>query len=194
MFGDAKPWIVTLVPSLLGLRPENQTSFYIMPRATSSRTSTLRRYRQADKILSCGVLAMRPCSHCVSSASLCVVSNTSEKCEQCHRFGRPCDLASPWVEFDRLQKQSEDLQAKAIEAEAKAHRLRKQRRVLLKKMKALGDREEKNIEEMEADEASAEVVSAPVASASPGPTSPTGLSLVSFGSFGRTSPVPSGSA
>lgn len=155
-------------------------------------SSTLRRHRNADKLLSTGVIVMRSCSHCVRASALCVLSPSSEKCEQCYRFNRPCDLASPWTEVDRLLKQSEQLQAKALEAEAKAHRLRKQRRAILKKVRALGDQEEKNIEEMEADEA-AGMIPPPV----PGPTgaqSPTGLSQVSFGSFGRTSPVPTGSS
>jgi len=51
-----------------------------------------------------------------------------------------------------LQEQADDLQAKAIEAEAKAHRLRQQRRAILQKMKAMGDREETNIEASEAEE------------------------------------------
>jgi hypothetical protein len=83
------------------------------------------------------------------------------------------------------------LQAEALKAETKAHRLRKQRRALLKKLKALGDREEQNIEEMEADEALATVsVPEPV----PDPRSPTVLSQASFGSLSRTSPVLAGSS
>jgi hypothetical protein len=62
-------------------------------------------------------------------------------------------------------------------------------------VRALGSREEQNIQEMEEDEASG-IASGDAAtraqSPSRGPTSPTGLSQVSFGSFGRTSPVPSG--
>ena len=186
---------VTLALPLQGLRPENQTSFHIMPRAVSSRTSTLRRHRQADKILSIGVFAMRSCAHCVSSNSLCILSDISEKCEQCHRFNRPCDLAAPWAEVDRLLERRDKLREERLAAEAKAIRLRKQERQILKKVRALGSREEQNIQEMEEDEASG-IASGDAAtraqSPSRGPTSPTGLSQVSFGSFGRTSPVPSG--
>jgi hypothetical protein len=89
---------------------------------------------------------MRLCAHCVASSSLCVLLEVFEKCEQCHRFNRPCNLASPWAEVHRLLKQSDDLKEKMLKAEAKALRLRKQRRVILKKVRALGAREESNIE------------------------------------------------
>jgi hypothetical protein len=53
----------------------------------------------------------------------------------------------------RLLKQSDDLKEKVLEAEAKALRLRKQRRVILKKVRALGAREESNIEGLKIDKA-----------------------------------------
>jgi hypothetical protein len=137
---------------------------------------------------------MRPCAHCVASSSLCVLSEVSEKCEQCHRFNRPCDLASPWAEVHRLLKQSDDLKEKVLEAEAKALRLRKQRRVILKKVRALGAREESNIEGLEMDEAVSAAFEPPAEEQPQAAPSPTGLSQVSFGSFGRTSPVPTGSS
>jgi hypothetical protein len=68
---------------------------------------------------------MRPCTYCVASSSLCILSEVFEKCEQCHRFNRLCDLASSWAEVHRLLKQSDDLKEKVLKAEAKALRLRK---------------------------------------------------------------------
>jgi hypothetical protein len=53
----------------------------------------------------------------------------------------------------RLLKQSDDLKEKMLKAEAKALRLRKQRRVILKKVRALGAREESNIEGLKINEA-----------------------------------------
>jgi hypothetical protein len=53
----------------------------------------------------------------------------------------------------RLLKQSDDLKEKMLKAEAKALRLRKQRRVILKKVRALGARKESNIEGLKIDEA-----------------------------------------
>ena len=136
---------------------------------------------------------MRPCSSCTRLGVSCITSPAHESCEQCLRSSRVCDLAAPLAEMERIFKKAEKMQAEALEAEAKAHRLRKQRRALLKKMRELGAREERKIEELEVDEMLAEasaVVSGPEA-----PNSPTGFSQVSFGSlFDRTSPLPSGNA
>jgi hypothetical protein len=158
-------------------------------------SSTSRRHRQADRIQAAGFLAMRPCSHCVAAHHFCVLSELSEKCEQCHRFGRPYDLAPPWSEVDRLLEKRDKLHEQAREAEVKALRLRKQARALLKKARALGDRESKNIEEIEADEALADLpVLEPSQASIPRPRSPSGFFQVSFGSLGRTSLVPTGSS
>jgi len=62
------------------------------------------------------------------------------------------------AEVERIFKKTEKLQAEALEAEAKAYRLRKQRRILLKKIRELGAREERNIEKLKIDEAAAEAV------------------------------------
>jgi hypothetical protein len=124
-----------------------------MPPRRRPTSSTFRRHQKADQILETGLLVMRPCAYCVASSSLCVLSEMSEKYEQCYRFNRPCDLASPWAEVYRLLKQSDDLKEKVLEAEAKALRLRKQRRVILKKVRALGAREESNIKGLKMDKA-----------------------------------------
>jgi hypothetical protein len=163
-----------------------------MPRAASSRTSTLRRHKFADRILAEGFFAMRPCASCVSSGTLCVLSARDERCEQCYRFNRSCELASPWVEDDRLKRKEEQLREERLRAEQEAVRLRKQERLVQKKRRLLWEREKQNISELEGDEAVAGMASR-VESPSRGPTSPTGLSQVSFGSFGRTTPVPTGS-
>jgi hypothetical protein len=101
---------------------------------------------------------MRPCTSCTSQGVLCVLSPRDERCEQCYRFNRRCDLASPWAEDDRLQRKEEELREQRLEAEMKAARLRKQERQLQKKRKALWEREKQNVAELEVDEAAAEAV------------------------------------
>jgi hypothetical protein len=158
---------------------------------TRKTSSTQRRAKRADFLLSAGTVTMRPCASCTSLGRICILSSHDERCEECFRHQRRCDLASPWAEVERLSKQSEKLQTEALEAEAKAVRLRRQRRLVLKKIKELDARERTNIEELEVDEMLAEAsatVSGPEA-----PSSPTGFSQASFGSLlGRTSPLPSG--
>jgi len=134
---------------------------------------------------------MRPCASCVSSGTLCVLSARDERCEQCYRFNRSCDLASPWAEDDRLKKKEEQLREERLKAEQAAVQLRKQERLVQKKRRLLWEREKQNISELEEDEAASGAASQ-VQSPLQGPRSPTGLSQVSFGSFGRTSPAPTG--
>jgi hypothetical protein len=120
-----------------------------MPR----RISTVqRRNLFADSILQFGFIVMRPCSYCVSRDYLCVMSDKSEHCEQCVRKHRHCELAPPADGVvERLTVQSLRLQEEALAAEAKAIRLRKQRRIVQKKLRDLGDKEMQNILKMEAE-------------------------------------------
>jgi hypothetical protein len=142
---------------------------------------------------------MRPCSACVSRGLTCVVSQLDERCEQCYRNQRSCELAQPWDEFNRVLKKKKELDKQILAAEAKAIRLRKQRRLLQKKIKSLGNREAQNILDLEADEALDEALTdlpvlEPTQASTPRPQSPSGFSQVSFGSLDRTSPVPTGSS
>jgi hypothetical protein len=57
------------------------------------------------------------------------------------------------VEYQRLISKAERLQDKALKAEAKASRLRRQRRALLKRLHSLNTRKKVNIEELEQNEA-----------------------------------------
>jgi len=175
-----------------------------MPRAGHQRTSALRRSLQADRILAHGLPAMRPCASCTSRGIACVFDpSTSEKCEQCTRLHRECDLAPPGVSYDRLISQIDALdqqilsaKQKAVDAEAKAIRLRKQKRLLQKRVREAFAREEENIKELEWDELAAEIAPPSGISESeqpPAVTSPTGLSQVSFGFLDRSPLLPLGS-
>jgi hypothetical protein len=84
-------------------------AYNIMPARNRTSSSTIRRHQKADRILSEGFLTMRPCSSCTSQGLLCVLSPRDERCEQCYRFRRQCDLASPWAEDDRLGRKEKEL-------------------------------------------------------------------------------------
>jgi hypothetical protein len=129
-----------------------------MPARKRLSTSSFRRHSIADHLLSTRSITIRPCTSCTSQGVLCVLSPRDERCEQCYRFNRRCDLASPWAEDDRFQRKEEELREQRLEAEIKAARLRKQERQLQKKRKALWEREKQNVDELEADEAAAEAV------------------------------------
>ena len=116
-------------------------------------SSSLRRLQRADLILRTGITAMRPCQFCLSRSLLCVIAKHSEHCEQCVRHHRLCELAPPSSsELERLSKQERKLFREASEAKAKAIRLSQQRRLLIKRMKEIGQREDQNILELEIDE------------------------------------------
>jgi hypothetical protein len=86
--------VLNTSPSFLSPRLEDLLLKNIMPPRRRLTFSTFRRHQKADQILETGLLVIRPCAYYVSSSSLCVLLEISEKCEQCHRFNRLCDLAS----------------------------------------------------------------------------------------------------
>jgi len=137
---------------------------------------------------------MRPCSYCISVGEFCVLSTLDERCEQCYRGNRSCDLASPWAEDDRLKAKEEILREKRLRAEAEAVKIRKAERKLQKQRRLLWEREKQNIAELEVDELLAGAAAAPSEPAPGVPPGPAGPSQVSSGSPGRTSPVPTGSS
>src|SRR5450755_3217972 len=101
---------------------------------------------------------MRACSSCLSRNTLCVVSPSSFRYEQCVRYNRQCELDFPVNQLDKLSTQENKLLDLISESEAKTRRFRRQRRLLLKKMRDLGDREGQNIFEMEMKEIAAETL------------------------------------
>jgi hypothetical protein len=80
-----------------------------MPARNRTSSSTLRRHQKADRILSEGFFSIRPYTSYTSQGLLCVLSPRDERCEQCYRFRRQCDLASPWAENDRLERKEKKL-------------------------------------------------------------------------------------
>ena len=160
-------------------------------------SSSQRRHRFADRLLAKGTLATHPCSSCNSFNVSCTTSNLSDRCEQCSRYNRSCELAAPDTELDRLEKKDQELDEEilqlnkqAFEASAKVLRLKKQKQLIRQRMRALVDREARNIAELEIDELMAEVADS---LESPDLTGFSGFSQVSWDDLGRISPVPSGS-
>jgi hypothetical protein len=161
----------------------------VMPRRVLKASSTVRRHIRADNILRFGFAAMRPCTACASRGVVCVTSSADERCEQCCRNQRKCDLASPWEEYEKIFKQKEELRERRLEAEMKAVRLRKQERLLQKKLRELGSREEQNILDLEADEVLMGLGEDAPQSEALGASSPGGLSQASFSALlNRTTP------
>jgi hypothetical protein len=67
-------------------------------------------------------------------------------------------LAPPWKEAAKVQKELKKVHAQFIEVKAKVLRLRRQKRILQKKLRALGNQEEQNILNLEINKAAAEAL------------------------------------
>jgi hypothetical protein len=94
--------------------------------------SISRRYRRANRLLAINYTVIRACSSCSRKETFCVIFSESESCSEYYRFKRRCSLAPNDSELDKQLKIKKKLDKKviktmrvAIEAEAKAIRLRK---------------------------------------------------------------------
>jgi uncharacterized protein YdcH (DUF465 family) len=137
---------------------------------------------------------MHACVSCSSRAVDCHVDySVSEKCSECVRLSRPCSLTvsdAEWAKLhaDLAEVDREIARAREAKHEARARllRLKRKKQTLQDKRKETFDRESRNVEALEVDEQ--------LAALGPLPSSPGGLSQVSFGFLDRTSPVPAGSS
>jgi hypothetical protein len=83
---------------------------------------------------------------------LCVVTLESSHCERCFRSHLECELAPPDAKAERFFKKKERFIFEIAAAYAKIIRFRKQYRAVIKKLRDLGSREDRNILELEIDE------------------------------------------
>jgi hypothetical protein len=104
--------VLNTSPSLCSLRLENHLLDYIMPRPRPLISSTVRRRKRADFLLGTGVLTMRACASCLSFGVACILSPADERCEQCFRHNRICELASRQDEAERILKKKDELREK----------------------------------------------------------------------------------
>ncbi len=95
---------------------------------------------------------MRPCNHCSNRSVECRVGTGSDRCVECVRLGRKCDLAVSEAEWERVRKERARLRAELSETLAKAARLQKQQELIESRWEDMVRREFKDIEELEEDE------------------------------------------
>ena len=92
---------------------------------------------------------MRPCQSYISKDIICNINpNISEKCAECVRHSRVCELVSNINKFDRALREQEKLQDQLFASEAKNIRLRKLLRANRKKLRKFDSREDRNIEKL----------------------------------------------
>jgi hypothetical protein len=120
-----------------------------MPRSSNS---ILRRFRKADRLLQTGFFIMRPCSYYFIRGFFYIFSSEFPHYKRCFRVNRQCELIPPDAEIERLHKKAKKLFDGVKEARVKIIRLAKQRRAVLKRFRALSDKEDQNILKLELDE------------------------------------------
>ena len=95
---------------------------------------------------------MRACKNCSDRSIECRVGRGSERCLECVRLGRKCDLSISDAEWERVRKERARLSAELQETYAKAARLQKQQELVESRWEEMVRREFQNIEELEEDE------------------------------------------
>jgi hypothetical protein len=95
---------------------------------------------------------MRVCSFYRVHNFLCVIAPESLYCERCFRLHLKYELAFPDAKIKRLFKEEEGLVSEITAAYTKITRLRKQHRAVIKKLRDLSSRENRNILELKMDE------------------------------------------
>jgi hypothetical protein len=119
---------------------------FSIPRRTSN---ILRRHFKANRLLSSGLIVMRACSFYRIYNFLYVIAPESFYCERYFRSYLKCELAPPDAKIERLFKEKERLTFEIAVIYTKISRLRKQYRAVIKKLRDLGSRENRNILELE---------------------------------------------
>jgi hypothetical protein len=114
--------------------------------------SILRRHFKANRFLFSGFIIMRACSFYRIYNFLCVITPESSHCERYFRSYLKYELASLNAKAERLFKKKKRLVSEIAAAYAKITHFRKQYRAVIKKLRDLGNREDRNILELKMDE------------------------------------------
>jgi hypothetical protein len=108
-------------------------------------SSILRRHLKANRLLFFGLIIMRACSFYRTHNFFYVVAPESLYCERYFRSYLEYKLAFPDAKAERLFKEKERFISEIAVIYAKISRLRKQYRAVIKKLRDLGNRENRNI-------------------------------------------------
>ena len=101
-------------------------------------------------------MAIHPCQNYIKRKLEYILSSDTDKYKKYYLHRRYYDLAPPLAEIDRINTDRAKLDKKILETETKTFRLRRQRKLLLRRLRKLGDREARNIEDIQKTEKEAE--------------------------------------
>ena len=94
-------------------------------------------------------MAIRFCQNYVERKFEYIFFSDIDECKKYYFYRRYCDLVSPLAEIDYINTDHKKLDEKILETEAKIFRFRRQRKLLLRCLRELGDREARNIEDIQ---------------------------------------------
>jgi hypothetical protein len=114
--------------------------------------SILRRHFKADRFLFSGLIVMRAYFFYRTYNFLYVIAPESSHYERYFRSYLECELAPLNAKVERFFKEEKRLISEIAAIYAKITRLRKQYRVIMKKLRDLGNRKDRNILEFKMDE------------------------------------------
>ena len=119
-------------------------------------SSSYRRFFAAERLFCLFWLIIRFCQNCVERKFEYVFLFDADEYKKYYFYRCYCDLAFFLAEINRINADREKLDKKILETEAKIFRLRRQRKLLLCRLRKLGDREARNIEDVQKTEKEAE--------------------------------------
>ena len=121
-----------------------------MPRKDKHLSSSSRRRRSRMATLGNGVPSNRPCLRCSQTSALCRVIEGNDKCLECIRSARPCDLAPIDIaRWRRLEEQRRQLKDELEQSIAKQSRLLNQINQIESTQQNMVETELRNIEALE---------------------------------------------
>jgi hypothetical protein len=120
--------------------------------------STFRRYLKTDRLFFFGLIIMRVYSYYRIHNFFYVITPESSYCKRCFRSHLKCELTPFNAKAERLFKKEKRLTFEIITAYVKFTRLRKQYRIVIKKLRDLGSRENQNILKFKINEIMANIV------------------------------------
>ena len=92
---------------------------------------------------------MRFCQNYIERKFEYVFSSDTDKYKKYYFYHYYCNLAPPLAEINRINTDREKLDEKILETEIKIFCFRRQRKLLLRRLRELGDREARNIEDVQ---------------------------------------------
>ena len=145
-----------------------------MPTRKRKTSSSYYRFLAAEQLFCLFWLTMRFCQNCVERKLEYIFLSNADKCKKYYFHRCYCDLVFFLAEIDRINADREKLDKKILEVEIKAFRFCRQRKLLFRCLRELGDRKTRNIEDIQKAEKETESCENII----PGPSVPDNLSFI----------------